>query len=302
MAEEKPNTESPAAGEKHQTDHDAPDAKRAKTEKQQSTKKQQSIEESMGAASGGDASDDKTDASKQESREEDTEAKDTSDESSAKANGKANGADAKDGDTAEKPHSEKNVPSNILEKGIIYFFIRGRVNIEDPESVSDIQRSFMILRPLGTDSKLGDGPIGDAGTTRLIALPKKTFPESGKDRFMTFVEKAHTSFEELKKEFLSGADYETKTAGTRHTPAATPIGEGVYAMTSTGRESHLAYMLTLPEKPDEVQQKLGIKEQGSWILSTKNPKYPGPANAQLAEDPGFSKEYVLSQLDIELHD
>ncbi|GKT59560.1 hypothetical protein ColTof4_10782 [Colletotrichum tofieldiae] len=188
--------------------------------------------------------------------------------------------------TAELPNEKTKVPSNILEKGIIYFFFRGRVNTEKTEEVDDIARSYLMLRPVGTDSKLGDGPIGDAGNTRLLALPKKVLPESGKDRFMAFVEKSGSSFKELKEQFLSGADNQTK-AGTSHSPAATPAGEGVYVITTTGRETHLAYMLTLPSDLGEVQQELGIKEKGSFILSTKNPYKPGPANASLPETPDF---------------
>ncbi|KAK1996094.1 hypothetical protein LX36DRAFT_130878 [Colletotrichum falcatum] len=191
-----------------------------------------------------------------------------------------------DGETAELPKENTKMPSNILEKGIIYFFFRGRVNTETTEEVDDIARSYIILRPIGVDSKLGNGPIGDAGNTRLLALPKKVLPESGRDRFMVFVEKSGTSFKELKEQFLSGADNETK-AGTSHSPPATPAGEGVYMITTTGRETHLAYMLTLPSDLGEVQQELGIKEKGSFILSTKNPYKPGPANASLPHTPDF---------------
>ncbi|KAI8193112.1 hypothetical protein KHU50_012723 [Colletotrichum sp. SAR 10_65] len=193
------------------------------------------------------------------------------------------------GDTAEIPHADKKVPSNVLEKGIIYFFIRARVNLDEAEEVDDIARSYLILRPIAPDSKLGDGPIGDAGNTRLIALPKKVFPESGRDRFMMFVEKAGASFAELKEQFLSGDQNETKT-GTSQVPAATPVGEGVYVITTTGRESHLAYMLTLPSNIGEVQEELGLKEQGSFILSTKNPNKSGPANASLPENPDYPEK------------
>ncbi|KAJ3533391.1 hypothetical protein NM208_g8006 [Fusarium decemcellulare] len=163
---------------------------------------------------------------------------------------------------------------------------------DDPESVQDIARSYMLLRPIEKDARLGEGPIADAGNTRLLALPKKTLPTSGKDRFMVFVEKSGASYDEIKKEFLAASEYDTKTAGTRRTPAATPVGEGVYAMTSTGRESHLAYFTTLPEKLDEVQKELGLKDKGSFIISTKNPQYPGPANTQLPEGPDFPKEII----------
>ena len=254
------------AGEKRQIDHDDPDSKRAKTEK---TERQMTLEESLGKTDGGGGDNDESKDSKDTKAEADTS---THEES------------------AVKPSEESDVPASILEKGIVYFFIRGRVGIDKPKEVNDVARSYMLLRPIDKDAKLGHGTLGDAGNTRLLALPKKVLPRSGKDRFMVFVEKASASYEEIKRDFLSGSDYETKTAGTRHSPAATPVGEGVYAMTTTGRESHLVYMSTLPEKLDEVQEELGVKDKGSFIISTKNPKYPGPANTQLPEGPGYPKE------------
>lgn len=194
--------------------------------------------------------------------------------------------------TAEQGGSREggSPSSNILEKGIIYFFFRGRVGIDDPKAVDDIARSYLVLRPLVQDAKIGSGPIGDAGNSRLCALPKKVLPRSGKDRFMAFVEKTHASFKELRDDFLSASDYETKTAGTRHTPAATPAGEGVYAITSTGRTSHLVYLLTLPAELGEVQKKMGVGQRASFIMSTKNPDYPSPAYARLPEAPHYPEE------------
>ncbi|KAF3759915.1 hypothetical protein M406DRAFT_269985 [Cryphonectria parasitica EP155] len=198
-----------------------------------------------------------------------------------------------DQDSAVKPHGrDGSTPSNILEKGIIYFFFRGRIGIDHPDKVSDIARSYIILRPIPKDAKLGDGPIGDAGNSRLIAVPKKVLPQSGRDRWIAFVEKSDASFDELKKNFLASNDYQTKAGIDRHSPAASPFGEGVYAITTTGRESHLAYMLTLPKKLDQVQTKMGLKEKGSWIISTRNPQYPAPANTQLPESPKFSKDIL----------
>lgn len=190
----------------------------------------------------------------------------------------------------EPTERDNETPASILEKGIIYFFFRGRVGIDEPSSVNDIARSYMVLRPLPHGAKLGEGEIGDAGNCRLLALPKKVLPVSGKDRFMVFVEKTQMSFKDLKEAFLSGEDYDTKTAGTRHTPAATPIGEGIYAITTTGRESHLAYILTLPTELSEVQRDVGLCERGSFVTSAKNPQYPSPANASLPQGPEYPKE------------
>ncbi|KAI1420561.1 hypothetical protein F5Y12DRAFT_111548 [Xylaria sp. FL1777] len=196
-------------------------------------------------------------------------------------------------ESAEKPGAREGaVPSNILEKGIIYFFFRGRVGIDDPSDVNEIQRSFMILRPLDKDAKLGEGTIQDTSNIRLIAVPKKVFPRSGRERWIAFVEKSDSSLQTLREKFLSSSDYETKTAGTRHTPAATPAAEGIYAITTTGRESHLAYMITLPYKLGEVQTELGLREKGSFIISTRNPQYEAPRGTALPKGPGYPKEVL----------
>ena len=199
---------------------------------------------------------------------------------------------APSGDDAVEKSSQReaSTPSSILEKGIIYFFFRGRVGIDEPSDVGDIARSYIVLRPLPHGAKLGDGPIGDDGNNRLLALPKKILPLSGRDRFMVFVEKAKISIEDIKNTVLTSSDYATKTAGTRHTPAATPVGEGVYAITTTGRESHLAYILTIPSELSEVQRDVGLQERGSFVTSLKNPQYAGPANTNLPRGPEFPKE------------
>ncbi|KAM0525680.1 hypothetical protein ACHAPE_000391 [Trichoderma viride] len=253
-----------SAGDKHKTEVENPDAKRTKVEKEE-----EALPDKIN-----DNGKEKEDDTSQDVKEEPADSK----------------ADTKseNGTAAEKKDSD--VPSSILEKGIIYFFIRGRVDVEKPKEVNDIARSFIILRPIAHDAKLSEGPLRDAGNTRILVVPKKVLPSSGRDRFLSFVEKSGASYDEIKGQFLAGEEYETKTKGTRHTPAATPIGEGVYAITTTGRESHLAYMLTIPQKLGQVQNALKVKEQGSFIISTKNPKYPGPASAQLPKGPEYPKK------------
>ena len=195
----------------------------------------------------------------------------------------------------EDEKREEAQPSNILEKGIIYFFTRGRVGVKDPDSVQDLQRSYFVLRPLPAGAKLTDGAIQEGNNNRLVALPKKVWPKSGKDRFMVFVEKAKTTMDGLKEEFFAGSEYSTKTVGTRHTPEVTPIGEGVYAMTSTGGgqgTTHLAYMLTIPSAIGEVQKDVGLAEKGSFVLSVKNPESSAPANAQLPTTAKYPEEIL----------
>src|ERR1700743_1264323 len=49
------------------------------------------------------------------------------------------------------PSRGTEIPSTIIEKGIVYFLTRGRVNTENPQNVSDLQRSYLVLRPLPRD-------------------------------------------------------------------------------------------------------------------------------------------------------
>jgi hypothetical protein len=107
---------------------------------------------------------------------------------------------------------EAEIPSSILEKGVIYFFFRGRVGTEDPQGLEDVARSYIVLRPLPLGAKLGEGPLEDTGNARLLALPKKMLPKSNRDRFLVFVEKAAASIKDLREQF-SGNEYATKTSG-----------------------------------------------------------------------------------------
>jgi hypothetical protein len=104
------------------------------------------------------------------------------------------------------------MPSSILEKGIIYFFFRGRVGVEDPQGIEDVARSYIVLRPLPIGAKLGEGPLEDSGKARLLALPKKMLPKTKQDRFLMFVEKPSAFIKDLRDQFASD-DYATKTSG-----------------------------------------------------------------------------------------
>ncbi|EFY87057.1 hypothetical protein MAC_06955 [Metarhizium acridum CQMa 102] len=193
---------------------------------------------------------------------------------------------------AKQENANTQAPSRVLEKGVPYYFIRGRVGSDEPKSIDDIARGYLILRPIPDDAKLR-GALPTSATARLIALPKKALPAGPKDRFMAFVEKSHASYDELEKKFLKGEVYETKTVGRRQSPDATPVGEGVYVITTTGRESHLSYMATLPDELGELQHALRFNEKGSFIISSKNPTYKGPSYARLPKGP----EYPQSVLD-----
>lgn len=184
---------------------------------------------------------------------------------------------------------ENVVASNILEKGFIYFFFRPRVNVENPHSIGDVARSFFVLRPtaLGAEFDNDQGPVDKGAKCRLMMLPKKKFPSSSKERDMGFVEKSGQSMQALQESFIAGKTYQTATMGERHTEEARPYAEGVYAITHTPRASHLAYILTIPAELGAPQEDFGLQERGSWIVQSKNPKFPGPPIGQLPQNPDF---------------
>ncbi|KAJ5111264.1 hypothetical protein N7532_001799 [Penicillium argentinense] len=184
---------------------------------------------------------------------------------------------------------EDIVPSNILEKGIIYFFYRPRVNVDEPHSVNDVARSFFVLRPtpLGAEFDQSQGSVDKDARCRLLMLPKKKLPTSPKERDMGFVEKTGQTMKDLQEKFIASSTYQTSTRGERTIKEARPYAEGVYALTSTKRATHLAYVLTIPSEPAEIQENFGLHKRGSWIVQSKNPKFPGPAFAQLPKEPEY---------------
>ena len=107
-----------------------------------------------------------------------------------------------------------------------------------------------------------------------------------------FVEKAKASVKELKDTVLASSTYQTKTVGERTNPAARPICSGVYAILQNekDRQSHLVYMITIPEKPDELQEEFGVHEKGSFVMSVRNPETPAPANFARKTPAEFPKE------------
>jgi len=112
----------------------------------------------------------------------------------------------------EDPKREAAIPSSILEKGIVYFFYRPRVGIEDPKGISDVARTFIVLRPIPLGAQIGQGPLEDDEKARLLALPKKMVPKGKQDRFLMFTDKVGMSIKDIRDHFASN-QYATKTSG-----------------------------------------------------------------------------------------
>ncbi|CAK7273479.1 hypothetical protein SEPCBS119000_005677 [Sporothrix epigloea] len=222
-------------------------------------------------------------------------------ESQKKLHTTASSKERKDnGDEVEKEKDDDAAAGDdspsILEKGNIYFFFRARVNTDEPHRLADVARTYIIVQPQPEDG----AKRSSSGHCRLLALPKKVLPQTGRDRFMAFVTKADASYAELESQFLTGSEAESQAKGDansndqaeRHYPAATAVGEGVYAIIGTSRESHLVYVLSVPDKLGAVQKQLGLTSQrGCFLVSTKNPAFPMPGGAKMAGGgPQYPKE------------
>lgn len=161
-----------------------------------------------------------------------------------------------------------------LEQGDIFFFYRPRVEEEEPESKSELQRLYMVLHPEGKERY------------RLAVIGRKELPDpaqGGRARYWGFVDVVRKDPKSIRRE-LEREEYGTKTRGERHLPAARPAGEGVYRIVRHGNHTHLVYALELPDKPGAVQRELNIEEEASYIISIANPEKRGP------QAPGLSEE------------
>jgi hypothetical protein len=173
----------------------------------------------------------------------------------------------------EDRHTSPEEKVHVLEQGNIYFFYRPRVEEQAVQGFDDVQRMYMVLSPHGKRSY------------RLIIIGEKRLPvvtREGDRKSWGFVEKVASQAEEVEDE-LDPKTYSTKTRGERNLPPARPAGEGVYVIVRHNDHTHLAYALELPDKPGDVQQALNILEEGSYIISVKNPEASSPPGTGLDE-------------------
>eukprot|EP00878_Enallax_costatus_P035834 GHUV01040068.1.p1 GENE.GHUV01040068.1~~GHUV01040068.1.p1 ORF type:complete len:332 (+),score=140.87 GHUV01040068.1:156-1151(+) len=243
--------EAPAGPAEHETAEDEP----AVAEKEQPTKKPQKGRGSKKAKAGGDQ------------QEED----------------KAMAAPEEIHGAAAGGGGSSNLPDNTLEQGRVFFMYKPKVMSpgEEPSisGLNDIQRTYLLLQP--------EQPSG--GKCRLLVLPKKKMPDAGKhERFFAFLEAVASSPSELTSG-LGEEHYTTKTKGERVQPGARAVGEGPYVIAKGGKSGgvHWGYKLDVPQEPGQAQKALGIRGEGSYVISAKNPEkqgQPGVPSAGPAPD------------------
>jgi hypothetical protein len=180
-----------SAGDKHKADSQSlPKPKRGTAA--DGTKEQITLEETLDSGHQKDGQDDTTKENGSTHDEEKVI------EDAQESNGQSKGEsppkqDHKTKQSTETKHHateveerDEDMPTSMMEKGLIYFFIRPRVNMTNPHAVEDMARTYIVLRPLPLTAKLTDDSIlaTESSKNRILALPKKVLPAGGQDRFM----------------------------------------------------------------------------------------------------------------------
>ncbi|GAA97036.1 uncharacterized protein L969DRAFT_19906 [Mixia osmundae IAM 14324] len=171
-------------------------------------------------------------------------------------------------------------PAGTIEKGHIYFFYRPKVDDDDPKSLDDVSKFFVVLSPRQANDK-------DFRYYRSIDVGKKRLPDVDrpgqgalpKEIFWSCVMSAGSDYEALKAG-LASSEYDTKTAGHRVQPSCRMAGRGNYSIhyvpseksdAPSQQKSYLNYITVVPDQLGEVQKSLGIKQESSILLQVKDP-------------------------------
>lgn len=197
-------------------------------------------------------------------------------QSKKQAPAKPRGGKAATKKAQENHHAGGPEHGHMLERGLIYFFYRPKVEESEAHGPNDVQRLYIVLSP-GADVR--HDTESSTHKKRIIIIGQKSLPvikESGR-RNMTwaFVDVVSNDIKDIHNA-LDKATYSTETRGERHLAPCRPCGEGVYAILDYPRHTHLAYVLELPKEPGTVQNTFHIEREGSYVISIKNPENANP--------------------------
>ncbi|AIL64609.1 hypothetical protein NOVO_01010 [Rickettsiales bacterium Ac37b] len=156
---------------------------------------------------------------------------------------------------------------SILQKGIIYFIYRPKVETHPKSSGDDIQHFFIVLKP-ETEKQL-----------IVLVVGKKKLPNN-KEHHFAFVNKIESSLEAFMEDFEEKT-YFTHTKGKRTLPAAKLISEGSYIISDHHNHTHLFYTLTSSSERKDIK-KFGIMQYGDFIIHVKNPNSYSPSKQGLS--------------------
>jgi hypothetical protein len=176
--------------------------------------------------------------------------------------------------------------ARTLERGDVFFAYKPRVDTNNPRSIEDVQRFYMILSPDG------------ASRWRRLRIGRKRLPDvAGHERFWAVVDRVGRRPAEVARD-LEGATYQTKTRGERFQPPARPVAVGRYAIVEHGQHVHIAYAIALPEIPGDAQRALRIERRASYIAAVANPSRDPGSDAGFGTEarPAYPKE-LLARFD-----
>ena len=159
---------------------------------------------------------------------------------------------------------------DLLEGGALHVLYRPRVEEHDPESLADVQDLHLVLVP-------------EHGSARQLTIGRKRLPDVEEhEANWGFVAGVADDVSGL-ADGLGRERYDTKTRGMRDQPGARVAASGRYAITRTGRDVRLSYVLDLPEE-GAPQDALELERRAQYVLQVKNPQAGSPPRAGLPDE------------------
>jgi hypothetical protein len=151
----------------------------------------------------------------------------------------------------------------VVESGRIRFFVRPRVEVEEPASLEDVQRFSFTLAPR------------NRGEVRRVSVGKKRMPDTRlRERQWAYVDRVGSAAHVVSD--LGPRRYTTKTRGVRNQGGLIEIACGTYAIASHRDHVHLMYELDTagPSTTDsgKLLGELRIAPRASYIAAVFNPE------------------------------
>jgi len=185
---------------------------------------------------------------------------------------------------AKKEKQEEQDTHNILEKGHIYFYYRPKMNIQEAQTLDDVQMLYLLLCPKFQAAELLPSLEGSVEKkkpvymNRLLTISKKKLPEiNERSRYWAFVAVSSKDMNDI-NDWLAGEKYLTKTRGERELQGSISVGEGVYAVIEHNDHTHLGYVLKSMNDLGELTKAFNVEKEGSYVISIKNPERADPTH------------------------
>ena len=169
----------------------------------------------------------------------------------------------------------------VLERGNILFFYRPKQGVLHPTDPADLERAYFMLLPDDRERHVNRLFNVAHGVFPTI-VPGKALPE---ERDWAFVQDASPDPKAVLASLEKDIPAPPEPSGQRARPWAPAAGRGRYAIVRHDDHTHLAYRLSKPERPGEVQREMQIQPEASYIISVKEPY--APSEIELEQKPDY---------------